>query len=587
MRIGASRGFLRVVARYNAAGQSQQLRLARNALFSVSKSVHNSAEAEETQRSKIEPMRSTRPSDSHFVNKLPNMLAINADVSERNKLIEAKRASDFDKIIDVYINSANPGDFDSAALTAALEACEYSQNPACLQIIPEIYNALAARETRTRHTILLALRVIERHTDKGKHALVPFARTIVEDYNQLFAPTPESDAADVAIEVSHRRVTSSYIRILCQSRLVDAAMAEMFRAWNSKMVLFPDACESLIRLLSARNDVRELNHVLTYMAENDITPSAKNIDQLANVGLATSDRWVLRRVMHHTRAKGRQLDYGTLSKILNCAARTADAQLAMEVIAAMEAAKYELSYMDLRATIIATSRAQDDAAAVSAFMEMEQRGMKADWSLVVQFGCGLAKHMRRMDETYYALADAAKVEKIPSAALEGVMIGSGKAGSLDRAFATFQDAKQVFGLQPNLSMYNALLYTASMIKYRKVPVVASVMQQMEEENISPDAISYQFILKSLLDARQFDKAEAIFNHMLSKGVTPTSSTLRVYARALMSAGRSKQAEVALEQLVLLEGAVPKYLSERLAQISSSTAAQKDSNNGTQQQQPKA
>ena len=121
----------------------------------------------------------------------------------------------------------------------------------------------------------------------------------------------------------------------------------------------------------------------------------------------------------------------------------------------------------------------------------------------------------------------------------------------------------------------------------QVPVVASVMQQMEEENISPDAISYQFILKSLLDARQFDKAEAIFSHMLSKGITPTSSTLRVYARALMSAGRSKQAEVALEQLVLLEGAVPKYLSERLAQISASIAAQKDSKNGTQQQQPEA
>lgn len=52
-------------------------------------------------------------------------------MSERNKLIEAKRASDFEKIIDVYINSANPADFDSAALTAALEACEYSQVRLC------------------------------------------------------------------------------------------------------------------------------------------------------------------------------------------------------------------------------------------------------------------------------------------------------------------------------------------------------------------------------------------------------------------------------------------------------------------------
>jgi hypothetical protein len=33
------------------------------------------------------------------------------------------------------------------------------QNPACLQVIPEVYNALAAKETRTRHTVILTLRV--------------------------------------------------------------------------------------------------------------------------------------------------------------------------------------------------------------------------------------------------------------------------------------------------------------------------------------------------------------------------------------------------------------------------------------------
>lgn len=102
-------------------------------------------------------------------------------------------------------------------------------------------------------------------------------------------------------------------------------------------------------------------------------PSVKIIDVLLTVGLDTSDRWVLRRVMNYARMKTRQLDYGALSKILNCAARTADKELAMEAIAAMEAAHYELSYMDLRATILATTRAQDDAAAVSALMEMENR----------------------------------------------------------------------------------------------------------------------------------------------------------------------------------------------------------------------
>lgn len=85
--------------------------------------------------------------------------AVNADVAERNAVIEAKREHDFEKIIDVYINSANPADLDSVTLTSALEACEYSQNPACLQVIPEVYNALAAKETRTRHTVILTLRV--------------------------------------------------------------------------------------------------------------------------------------------------------------------------------------------------------------------------------------------------------------------------------------------------------------------------------------------------------------------------------------------------------------------------------------------
>ena len=45
---------------------------------------------------------------------------------------------------------------------------------------------------------------------------------------------------------------------------------ELFRAWTKKMVLFSDACESLIRLVASRNDVKELNQVLTYMTEHDI-----------------------------------------------------------------------------------------------------------------------------------------------------------------------------------------------------------------------------------------------------------------------------------------------------------------------------
>jgi hypothetical protein len=53
--------------------------------------------------------------------------AVNADATERSAVMGAKREHDFEKIIDVYINSANPADFDSVTLTSALEACEYSQ----------------------------------------------------------------------------------------------------------------------------------------------------------------------------------------------------------------------------------------------------------------------------------------------------------------------------------------------------------------------------------------------------------------------------------------------------------------------------
>lgn len=108
--------------------------------------------------------------------------------------------------------------------------------------------------------------------------------------------------------------------------------------------------------------------------------------------------------------------------------------------------------------------------------------------------------------------------------------------------------------------------------WMQVAVVASVMQQMEEERISPDAVSYQFILKSLLDARQFDKAAAIFSHMVSRNVVPTSHTLRMYARAMTGAGRKKESDAALERLVALEGSVPTYLAERLVQLEQQAAA---------------
>ena len=98
----------------------------------------------------------------------------------------------------------------------------------------------------------------------------------------------------------------------------------------------------------------------------------------------------------------------------------------------MEASGYELGFLDLRATTLATARSRNDASAMSALMELDRRGMAADWELISALGSSFATHMRRMDETYYALADAAKVEKIPSSALEAIIVAAGKAGSIDR-----------------------------------------------------------------------------------------------------------------------------------------------------------
>jgi hypothetical protein len=76
MRIGVSGRLLQRISRFVATNQLGGQGVTRCALFSAVRSVNNSAaEPQQQTRKKLAHPRSTRPSDAHFVNKLPNMLA--------------------------------------------------------------------------------------------------------------------------------------------------------------------------------------------------------------------------------------------------------------------------------------------------------------------------------------------------------------------------------------------------------------------------------------------------------------------------------------------------------------------------------
>jgi hypothetical protein len=123
--------------------------------------------------------------------------------------------------------------------------------------------------------------------------------------------------------------------------------------------------------------------------------------------------------------------------------------------------------------------------------------------LSVQYGVEVIKEfvnycaisVQRLDSLYYALVELRRLDstrKIPAIALNSVITAAGRVGHVDRAFATFQEYKSVFGLEYDVHSYNALLGACAMSKNPKVMAILAIIQDMEVRTIACAPFIFMF-----------------------------------------------------------------------------------------------
>ena len=132
--------------------------------------------------------------------------------------------------------------------------------------------------------------------------------------------------------------------------------------------------------------------------------------------------------------------------------------------------------------------------------------------------------------------------RIPRMALNTVIGASGRVGGIDRAFATFAEYDQVFGLTHDIHSFNALLLALS--KYRSPTVISmiKIFNDMEARGIQPNDLSFTYLLNVMADKNDLSSLSSTLSIIRERNIRPRGRSLR----------RAAYAAVDLGQLDLLE-----------------------------------
>lgn len=116
-------------------------------------------------------------------------------------------------------------------------------------------------------------------------------------------------------------------------------------------------------------------------------------------------------------------------------------------------------------------------------------------------------------------------------ALNAVIGASGRVGGVDRAFATFAEYDKVFGLSHDIHSYNALLLATSKHRNSKVLSMLAIFKDMESKGISPDSLSFSYLLEVMSDRNDLSGLENTLIIMKERGIRPSGRALRRSAYA--------------------------------------------------------
>lgn len=189
-------------------------------------------------------------------------------------------------------------------------------------------------------------------------------------------------------------------------------------------------------------------------------------------------------------------------------------------------------------------RSDDLISAVEALQEMETRRNLSEFAevdsksyqniklmlvqnLLLHNTTGDSARSSRVDDLYFALVDQARKSKqvVPRVVLDSLVEASGKLDLIDRAFATFGEFKEVFGVEPNVDSYNSLLSACAVSSKCSIDQMLFIFQDMES-TCSPTKESYTILIEAMVNMGDTRIIKDILDLMEEKNIVPSPRSLR-------------------------------------------------------------
>lgn len=347
--------------------------------------------------------------------------------------------------------------------------------------------------------------------------------------------------------------------------------------WQGEHVdaVYRDVVRSFVRC----HQTTKVLQVMRDMMEQGLTPSPDTCRDVLNCSLYHADAEILLILATlYSSTHGALLQHGVLERMLQVAAAAGEpklGQLSMQLLARSGHAPRAADYA---CWIRACVQGQDFVGAVEALMEAHEQGLDllredhgpGGWTGGVELqevmAADLSRSVRRLDDVYFALVDLVRGNfGVPRMAVNAVVMAAGRMGQIDRSFATFQEGPSLFGLEPDVHAYNALLWACAANRDASVHTLLSVFQEMESKGVRPDAQSFSVLLQTMSDCEDLKGFPDIAALIKAEGVRVKSRALRCVAVALAKAGDFKGLDLVMS--MLLEGGdTPRFLQLRIDKI---------------------
>lgn len=140
------------------------------------------------------------------------------------------------------------------------------------------------------------------------------------------------------------------------------------------------------------------------------------------------------------------------------------------------------------------------------------------------------KGFETLDLVYFQLENLSRAESPYKsvAALNCIVLGCASIWDLDRAYQTFEAIGSSFGLTPDVHSYNALMYAFGRLK--KTFEAARVFEHMVSLGIKPNSTSYALLVDAHIINRDVKTALSVIDEMVSVGFVPSKETLKKIRR---------------------------------------------------------